>query len=117
MDAWPELTRGSIDAVVNCAGAGMSSDQELSGMDLLDANLVVPLSAATLALRTDTRFIQIGTAAQRFDRLAADSPYVGSKRLASDALRLIAETDGLDDTRFTPGPGSFACRAPGPPLP
>ncbi len=95
VNAWPELSRGSIDAVVNCAGAGMNSQEKLSSVDLLDANLVVPLAAANLALRMGSRLVQIGTAAQQSERLIADSPYVRSKHLASGALRLIAEADGL----------------------
>lgn len=101
-DSWSELSHGSVDAVVNCVGTGMNSEDEQSGTSLLEANLQVPLAAARLALRNSARLVQIGSAAQRSERLVAESPYVRSKKLASDALRLIAETDGVSVTELMP---------------
>jgi nucleoside-diphosphate-sugar epimerase len=100
--SWSELSRESVDAVVNCVGAGMNADDNPPAMSLLDANLLVPLAAARFALRSGARLVHIGSAAQRSERLRVESPYVSSKQLASDALRLIAETDGLRVTELKP---------------
>lgn len=101
-NAWRDLGSRPLDVVVNCAGAGMDSGERHRGSDLLEANLLVPVSAASLALRTGARLVHIGSAAQQSERLVHESPYVQSKKLASDALRLLGNTDGLNGIELLP---------------
>jgi nucleoside-diphosphate-sugar epimerase len=84
-----------LDVVVNCAGVGMDSMRPTTGSELLDANVVTAISAARLALASGARLVHLGSAAELAAEETQASPYVRSKRMASEALSLLAETDGL----------------------
>ena len=91
-----------LDVVVNCAGAGMDSMRPTASSDLLDANVVTALGAARLAISSGARLVHLGSAAELASRATQASAYVRSKRMASDALSMLAETDGLTGFELLP---------------
>jgi nucleoside-diphosphate-sugar epimerase len=91
-----------LDVVVNCAGAGMDSMRPSTSRDLLHANVVAAISAARLALDSGARLVHLGSAAELASGATQESPYVRSKRMASDALALLAGTDGLRGFELLP---------------
>ena len=94
-----EVVSGSapahLDVVVNCAGAGMDSMRPTTSVDLLDANVLTAIRAARLAIGASASLVHLGSAAELASGATQASPYVRSKRMASDALSMLAETDGL----------------------
>jgi UDP-glucose 4-epimerase len=92
---WAVAAEVNVDVVVNCAGAGMDSQRPITSSDLLEANLITAFSAARLAIASGARLVHLGSAAELAPGQTQASPYVRSKRLASDVLSMLAQTDGL----------------------
>jgi nucleoside-diphosphate-sugar epimerase len=100
--SWSQIDPTGLDAVVNCAGVGMDSSRRCAGTDLIEANVVLAVAAAQMAIMLEIPLIHFGSAAQLSDHLVRTSPYVRSKHLASAALALLAETDGLSGVELLP---------------
>lgn len=89
-------TFGVCDAVVNAAGAGMSSDAgDSSALKMLEANVGVTLWCIRRAELSDTRLVHLGSLVETRNVARLDA-YRDTKRMASAAVRLARSVDHLD---------------------